>query len=667
MITKTIGGDRLGAGKKMKQSYHNYERSNHDLSYLWRSTIAPGTLVPFLAKPMLPGDTFDIELNTETMTHPTVGPLFGSYKLQLDIFQIPVRLYQAQLHNNKIDIGMNMSNIKLPQLEISANDIDFTADEPVDVQQINPSSLLAYLDLRGLGHTDASVGETGKVTANYNGLKYLMYYDIYKNYYANKQEEIGAYINYDNVPIASITSAQAHDRITGTVADLAATVTNSATILSVDGTNLDPENVAITLRAANGSDTVYPITAILTSVDETEITNSDGSTTNNISGFVQEFVVGQTLLQADVFSQYQSNPVPEIDTFPLSALDDMREDILADIKNTNAFTITSSTYAPYGTNIQSTTGTEGQGGRIKSYFAMQGLCLKTYQSDLFNNWISTEWIDGENGISAITAIDVSDGLLNLDTLNLSQKVYNMLNRISISGGTFYDWIEAVYTEKHFHGVETPVYMGGLSKEIVFQQIVSNSATESEPLGTLAGRGVQSSKHKGGKITVKAKVEPCYVMGIVSLTPRIDYSQGNAWDSHLETMNDFHKPALDGIGYQDLITDQMAAWDTIIDPSDLSKTFRSAGKQPAWINYMTDINRTYGFFADPRNEMFMTLNRRYEIDSDNKTIADLTTYIDPSKFNYIFAQTDRSAQNFWLQIAVGISARRKISARQIPNL
>lgn len=298
---------------------------------------------------------------------------------------------------------------------------------------------------------------------------------------------------------------------------------------------------------------------------------------------------------------------------------------------------------------------------------MQGLCLKTYQSDLFNNWISTEWIDGENGISAITSIDVSDGLLNLDTLNLSQKVYNMLNRISISGGTYYDWIEAVYTEKHFHGVETPVYMGGLSKEIIFQQIVSNSATESEPLGTLAGRGVQAGKHKGGKVTVRAKAEPCYVMGIVSLTPRIDYSQGNAWDSHLETMNDFHKPALDGIGYQDLITDQMAAWDTIVDPATYTKTFKSAGKQPAWINYMTDINRTYGFFADPRNEMFMTLNRRYETDTDNKTISDLTTYIDPSKFNYIFAQTDRSAQNFWLQIAVGISARRKVSARQIPNL
>ena len=77
------------------------------------------------------------------------------------------------------------------------------------------------------------------------------------------------------------------------------------------------------------------------------------------------------------------------------------------------------------------------------------------------------------------------------------------------------------------------------------------------------------------------------MGIVSLTPRIDYSQGNRWDTNLKTMNDFHKPQLDEIGFQDLITDQMAWWDTQagVDVTDTAITFMSAGKQPAWINYI----------------------------------------------------------------------------------
>ena len=116
---------------------------------------------------------------------------------------------------------------------------------------------------------------------------------------------------------------------------------------------------------------------------------------------------------------------------------------------------------------------------------------------------------------------------------------------------------------------------------------------------------------------------------------------------------------------------MAFWDTTIDDVLTSgePVFRSVGKQPAWINYMTEVNRCYSNFAVDTNQMFMTLNRRYESDLDENVIKikDLTTYIDPVKFNYIFADTQRDAQNFWTQIGVSIEARRKMSAKIIPNL
>ena len=51
-------------------------------------------------------------------------------------------------------------------------------------------------------------------------------------------------------------------------------------------------------------------------------------------------------------------------------------------------------------------------------------------------------------------------------------------------------------------------------------------------------------------------EPGYIMGLMAITPMVDYSQGNDFDLNLETMDDLHKPALDGIGYQDLIQEQM---------------------------------------------------------------------------------------------------------------
>ena len=117
----TLGGDRLGAGKKQQVELHSYERSTHDLSYVWRSSMAAGTLVPFINTVALPGDTFDIDLDVDVKTHPTIGPLFGSYKVQLDVFNCPVRLYNGSLHMNLLNIGLKMQDIKLPQIEMYAD------------------------------------------------------------------------------------------------------------------------------------------------------------------------------------------------------------------------------------------------------------------------------------------------------------------------------------------------------------------------------------------------------------------------------------------------------------------------------------------------------------------------------------------------------------------
>ena len=82
-----------------------------------------------------------------------------------------------------------------------------------------------------------------------------------------------------------------------------------------------------------------------------------------------------------------------------------------------------------------------------------GLIIKTYDSDIFNNWVKTDWIDGENGISKVTALKPDeDGTITMDALNLQQKVYNMLNRIAVSGGTYRDWLETVYTAGRYISV-----------------------------------------------------------------------------------------------------------------------------------------------------------------------------------------------------------------------
>jgi len=663
-MKKTLGGDRLGSGKKNEVELHNYGRSTHDKGYLWRSTMAAGTLVPFMTEIALPGDTFDINLDCDVKTHPTVGPLFGSFKVQLDIFLAPIRLYQGALHNNKLGIGLNMAQIKLPTLKLKTKALEGEAiPTGVDNSSINPSSIFAYLGIRGVGSAGTGVGT---IERTFQGLYWLAYWDAYKNYYANKQEEIGAVIH--RVPASAV---------------------NEVTVIEVNGNTLNqnttgapvlvtaPDTITITYTTSQPlNQLVFVTTTGNIRADELGTIVSQSGTETQIEFDWARY--GNRVFQYWRYVNQFEAPIGDVEvaTFPLADIDNMREAILSKVQTTSAFEINTAvsttpdqTYYPWSYALEES----------EDWYAWQqpqeGLALKTYQSDLFNNWISTEWIDGENGINEITAVDTTGDNFTINALQLSNKVYDMLNRVAVSGGSYDDWLTAVYAHERTRGVENPMYLGGLIRELGFQEVISNAASvnqgEEQALGTLAGRGVLTGKNKGGKIKIRVD-EPSYIIGIASLTPKIDYSQGNKWDVNLKTMDDFHKPGLDEIGFQDAITDAFAYWSTEIINTD-EVVYKSAGKQPAWINYMTNVNQVRGNFAIEAGtegleggQMYMTLNRRYEQDGEGN-IKDLTTYIDPSKYNNIFADTRLDAQNFWTQIGVNITARRKMSAKLMPNL
>lgn len=661
----TLGGKRLGSGGKMSVALNNFERSTHDLSHLWKSTLSPGTLVPFMSLVALPGDTFDIELFADIMTPPTKGPLFGDFKLQLDVFAVPVRLYQGKLHMNLLGVGMEMQNISLPQYFIDSNP---PAMDKIDNYSINPSSIFSYLGVRGTG---------GKRTASrrfFNAVPFLAYWDIFKQYYANKQED-NAYVIHH---FTGNQSWELHneeywpDKVTDPSNSIGIGITgvelnfsdNSELVLDYDVTGLggfDIDRVTIEVSTVSSSAGFVKIPILGLFNKYNNITPSKTILTEISDLFRINGKVWAKNIEYSALPIQTPDSEPKLVSFPLENIDNMRKAILKTI-DTDFIVNTELSYAPFDLPFQ-------YFGTDRSItYSQEGLAVKTYQSDLFNNWLQTEWIDGTNGIANITAIDTSGGKFTIDELNLSRKVYDMLNRIAVSGGSYDDWLNSVYTHERRQGQEYPHYLGGMMQMLKFQEIVS-TADSNSPLGSLAGRGRLSDNRKGGKIIAKID-EPSYLIGIVSLTPIITYSQGNQWDVNLKTMDDFHKPSLDQIGFQDLITDQLAFWDTITDDA-ANVDFYSAGKQPAWINYMTAVNVSKGNFAIENNQMWMTLNRRYEpsIDAPNNAyqIKDLTTYIDPVKFNYIFAEGRRDSMNFWTQIALNITARRKMSAKQIPNL
>lgn len=680
-MKKTLGGDRIRSESKMEVYLPNFGRSSHNVGKIIRTSQACGTIVPYWCQIGMDGTTFYIDITTKVKTMPTTGPVFGSFKHQIDVFVIPIRLYIAALHNNALGVGLNMSKVLLPQFQVySANTSIYEND--TNRGQVNPSSLLSYLGIKGFGRS-----EVNQYLRRFPAIFNLAYWDIFKNYYANKQEE-KAYV------ITGINHIWKRLSVRDGVKEFRSWTENKTTTYEINPTDDNPRYIVLEFEENVSPEIVNEIQFLTNIPDSTE-------KLNEVRKLGDSFVFERTDPEAlgirepsnprkavKVFAYkvkkrikiaYNLGAVGEhtitmpdnqkikLTQFPLKNIDDERTSILA-APSSSAY-IVSNSKMPYG----AATGTIDlpNHDRSKTYhsssawYSQAGLAVKTYLSDRFNNWLNTEWIDGTTGgINAITAVDVSDGKLTMDALILQKKIFNMLNRVAITDGTYQAWREATYGIRSTTLPESPIFCGGMQSEIAFDEIVSNSATDEEPLGTLAGRGIATMYKSGRGLKIKC-TEPSMIMALGSITPRIDYSQGNKWWTRLQNMDDFHKPTLDAIGFQELIAEEAAAWSTETTENYQHK-YQSLGKQPSWIEYTTDVNETYGEFAAGMPLAFMCLNRIYE-ENSNGSIKNASTYIDPTIYNSIFAESRLSSQNFWVQVAFDVTTRRVMSAKQIPNL
>ena len=657
-IVRTLGKNTLGDNNKMKVAMRDYDMSTHDISTVFRSSIGVGMLVPFCKILCQKGDIIDLNLINKTLSQPTLGPLFGSFKLQHFLFFGGFRLYNSWLHNNRTGIGMKMSDIKLPMMKAQTKGIATSA-----TTNISASALYKYLGWSKSKRLGAKATE-GVLK---NGVPLLLYLDIFKNFFANTQEKKfymlkGAGEISLNIKATYNNKDDNTNYIIGKSQN-SVSITKSTTI-STGLSNIDFQrfwnSIKVTILESDGG--LYNKT-----LDQlTKNAKNATITLNNVTADPYA-----TILQLFTTKETAKFIKTNLGQYDLKVLDQVR-DVILHKKGNETLTLD-------GTSMgEANNGSQELSTFINDVIISQanklgGMLLKTYDSDIFNNWVQTDWIDGAGGITEITSIDISanDGKLTMDALNLQQKVYNMLNRIAVSGGTYRDWLETVYTAgKYLDRPETPVFIGGMTQYIEFDEVISKSATEtaygSQPLGDIAAIGRGGKPLNNGHVHYQCE-EPGYIMGLMAITPMIDYSQGNDFDLNLQTIDDLHKPALDGIGYQDLIQEQMVGETSTYNgsPNVSNMIHQAANKTVAWIDYMTNYNRTFGDFAAGEALDFMVLNRRYEV--ENGEIKDLTTYIDPQKYIEIFADTSIDSQNFWVQTVIQATRRGNYSAKQIPFL
>lgn len=320
---------------------------------------------------------------------------------------------------------------------------------------------------------------------------------------------------------------------------------------------------------------------------------------------------------------------------------------------------------------------------LSTQVPLAGLCLRTYQPDYFSNFINTTFYDRMNLGNFGGTVDVVNGKFSIQQFRLANKLQKLSERAIIAGSRYGEFIRAMFGVNTDDKLDIPEYMGRFSTVMTFQDIVSQTGNTSEydptqgqyPLGSSAGRGIKADSSK--KFYINA-TEYGNLFCIFSIVPSPDYFEGIKKELTKVYLSDEFNPQLDRVGWQPMTRSEIYALPTTDDMGnptvDWSATTTAdpfdavVGYHPAWLEYMTRTNELHGEFATSLN--FWTIGRTFDRSLETWTAtSDIvpSAYIFPNDYAVPFVDDRLDAQNFMVQVAFDIFARRPISKKLMPNL
>lgn len=148
------------------------KKSKFDLSYHYQSSTQFGTLVPFLCKECVPGDTFNVSTQSFVRLAPMISPIFGHVSVKQEYFFVPMRLLWKGF-SDAITGGVDgLANAEFPTLKGS----NLSIGEVLDGYR---GSLLDYM----------GIPEKVNDSVNVNVLPFVAYQKIFYDWYVNQNFE----------------------------------------------------------------------------------------------------------------------------------------------------------------------------------------------------------------------------------------------------------------------------------------------------------------------------------------------------------------------------------------------------------------------------------------------------------------------------------------------
>ena len=170
------------------------KKSNVNLSHVSPTTLAPGNLIPISFTRILAGDDLRFKPSAFVQAMPMNAPLVNGFKLCLEYFFVPDRLYNWDLLVDNTGVTDDPDNVQFPQIQVPVSALEAqgefyfnfsardTATSAAIYKIVAPGSLADYC---GFPVGMMPTFESGR--ASFSALKMLGVLDIYYHYYVNQQ------------------------------------------------------------------------------------------------------------------------------------------------------------------------------------------------------------------------------------------------------------------------------------------------------------------------------------------------------------------------------------------------------------------------------------------------------------------------------------------------
>lgn len=310
-----------------------------------------------------------------------------------------------------------------------------------------------------------------------------------------------------------------------------------------------------------------------------------------------------------------------------------------------------------------------------------GMLLAPYEMDLNRGILSTS-------VGAVkSVVTVTDNGFTVDLLRFRNSVQKAIDKFDITGGRISSFLRRFWAVKPSKDFDQAELLHVCTTYIGNTDIIANAATDKADLAQQAGYSIGEIRENA--YDTFATDDYGIFLSVAMFIPVVSYSQGIPENNFHRSLQDCFLEQYAGIGYQDVPEKYLYAQQAFNDSffaDNPSRLDQVVARRAAFQSYRASVDRANGNFGYGGPNSYWTLARIYsplivgsvlESPQEGATAVsclkrtgselNMTTYVFPRLYNYLFAQTDDSAQNFRAHLNCVLKGTRRVPAPQLPSL